>query len=133
MPRASRSRTRSEAEEAGYRSGFEHSTAKRLEELGVRFSYEPKDRIIEYLVNETRKYLPDFVTKNFIIECKGRLTTADRKKMQLFKAQHPDKEIRLLFMFDNKLNPRSNTRYSKWAEKHGFKWAVGEVPKEWFK
>lgn len=126
------SRTRKAAEAAGYRSGFEHRTAERLEELGAEFEYEPKDSVLEYVVQETRKYLPDFVLgKTMIIECKGRLTSADRKKMLLVKKQHPDRDIRLLFQYDNKLSTKSKTRYSDWATKHGFQWAVGTLPRSW--
>ena len=86
---------------------------------------------MEWELLERKKYLPDFKVNGFILECKGRLTAADRKKMVAVKSQHPDKDIRLLFQFDNKLNPRSKTRYSMWAEKNGFKWALKEVPEAW--
>ena len=87
---------------------------------------------MSYSIDETRVYLPDFRLANgIIVECKGRLTSADRKKMKLVKMQHPDKDIRLLFQFNNKLNPRSKTRYTDWAEKNGFVCAVGGVPDAW--
>jgi Phage endonuclease I len=134
MPSPRRSRTRKEAEAQGYRSGFELRVAEQLTADGAEFNYEPKDEVISYVVHEVRKYLPDFVLPNkVIIECKGRLTAADRKKLTLIKAQHPDKDIRLVFMYDNKLNPRSKTRYSAWAEKNGFMWALKAVPEDWTK
>lgn len=87
---------------------------------------------MEYEVHELHKYLPDFVLGNgIVVECKGRLTSADRKKMLLVKKQNPKKDIRLLFMCNNKLNPRSKTRYSDWAEKNGFPWALKRIPQEW--
>jgi hypothetical protein len=36
----------------------------------------------------------------------------------------------LFFAQDNKI-PRSKMRYSDWAKKYGFEYAVGEIPKEW--
>lgn len=98
---------------------------------GEYFEYEPKAEVLVWELRETKKYLPDFKIRDFIVECKGRLTAADRKKMLHVRDQHPEKDIRLLFQFDNKLNPRSKTRYSAWAEKNGFKWALKEVPEEW--
>jgi hypothetical protein len=128
------SKTRKQAEAAGYRSGFEHRVAGQLDEAGAAFEYEPKEAVMEYRVEETRKYLPDFVINGIIVlECKGRLTAADRKKMLLVKKQHPDKDIRLLFQFDNKLAPRSKTRYSDWAKKYGFPYAVETIPKSWMR
>ena len=86
-----------------------------------------------YVVNETRQYTPDFLLESsgVVVECKGRLTVADRKKLVLVKKQYPRMDLRLLFQFDNKLSPRSPTRYSVWATKHGFPWAVGAIPEEW--
>lgn len=78
--------------------------------------------------------MPDFaLTNGVLIECKGRLTAADRKKLLLVKKQHPRLDLRLLFQFDNKLSPRSKTRYSTWAEKNGFEWAVGSIPRGWLR
>lgn len=83
-------------------------------------------------MQETRKYTPDFKVGDIRIECKGRLTADDRKKLLLFKAQHPKIDLRLVFMYpNNKLTARSKTRYWEWAEKHGIVWADREVPKAW--
>lgn len=65
------------------------------------------------------------------MECKGRLTVFDRVKHLLIKEQHPDKDIRFVLQFDNKLNPRTKTRYSDWCKQHGFTYAMEEIPKEW--
>lgn len=82
---------------------------------------------------ERRKYTPDFILENgIILETKGRLTAADRKKMLLVKAQHPGLDIRFVFMYpNNKLSAKSKTRYWEWAEKNGFPWCGKEVPKSW--
>lgn len=87
---------------------------------------------MEYVL-EPKTYLPDFKLPNgVLVECKGRLTVEDRVKLVKVKAAHPDKDIRLVFMYpNNKLTSRSKTRYWEWAEKNGFKWADNEVPIEW--
>lgn len=131
MAGARRTKTRKDAEQAGFRSGFEARVAEQLTERGTDFDYEPKDGIMEYEIHELHKYLPDFRIGKMYIECKGRFTAADRKKMRLVKEHNPKKDIRLLFMSNNKLNPRSKTRYSDWAEKNGFKWAIKRIPEEW--
>lgn len=133
MPSPRRSATRKKAEAAGYRSGFEYTVAQALGAAGVAFDYEPEDERLEYRVEETRRYLPDFKIGEILVECKGRLTAADRKKLVLVKKQHPAIDLRLLFQFDNKLSPRSPTRYSVWATKHGFQWAVGTIPEGWLR
>ena len=66
------------------------------------------------------------------MEAKGRLTSDDRVKLLAVREQHPGIDLRLLFMYpNNKLSPKSPTRYYQWAEKHGFKWAEGRIPPEW--
>lgn len=88
--------------------------------------------MLRYKVEEERKYLPDFVIGDVVVECKGRLTAADRKKLLLVRTQHPGLDLRLVFMYpNNKLSSKSKTRYWEWAEKNGFKWADKFVPKEW--
>ncbi len=68
-----------------------------------------------------------------IVEAKGRLTVFDRAKHLAIKAQHPEKDIRFIFQFDNKLFKGSKTRYSDWCEKKGFKFAFLKIPKSWAK
>lgn len=115
----------------GYRSGLEDKIAKQLEEAGIPYKYE--QRKIEYRVEKTSKYTPDFELPNgIIVETKGRFVVADRMKHLLVKEQHPDLDIR--FVFSNskvKLSKTSKTTYAQWADKHGFKWADKLIPKEW--
>lgn len=123
-----------------YRSGFEQTVKRLLEESVIPFGYE--DVKLEYTVPATvHKYTPDLTFRDkhdniiIYIECKGRFTAADRKKMLLVKDQHPDKKIKLLFQKSNNTITRtSKTTYSMWAEKNGFEWAEGpEIPKQWLK
>jgi len=54
--------------------------------------------------------------------------------MALVIEQNPDKDIRLLFMRNNKISKVSNTKYSDWCDKRSIKYHVseqGNVPREW--
>ena len=115
----------------GYRSGLESKVSAQLSEAGVDFEYETFK--IEYQVNETRKYTPDFRLPNgIIVETKGRFVAADRKKHLLVQQQHPDLDIR--FVFSNskaKLNKGAKSTYADWCQKHGFLFADKTIPEEW--
>lgn len=118
------------------RSGFELKTAKYLDERKIKYEYETL--AVKYEVPASNHtYKPDFILPNgIIVECKGRFTAADRKKMSLVIEQNPELDIRLLFMVDNTLNKSSKTTYSMWCEKRNIKCHVsraGEVPPEWLK
>lgn len=127
------SQRRKAAQREGYRSAFEKEIADQAKKDGIKIEYEPEDSVIEW-VPKTKKYLPDFVLKNgIVIEAKGRLTQQDRTKLLAVKEQYPEIDLRLVFMYDNKLSRESPTRYSEWAEKHGFKYAMKRIPKEWAK
>lgn len=117
-----------------YKSGFEAKGAAYLESLGVPVLYETQK--IRYVVPEkSRNYIPDFTLPNGIVcEFKGKLDRDVREKMALVIEQNPDKDIRFLFMRDNKMTKTSKMRYSGWCEKRGIKYAVsehGHVPQEW--
>lgn len=118
------------------RSGFEQKTAEYLDVKKIKYEYETLK--VKYMVPESsHSYTPDFVLPNgIIIECKGRWTPQDRKKMSLVIEQNPDLDIRLLFMLDNTLTKKSKTTYSLWCEKRGIVCHVskdGEIPQTWTK
>ena len=111
-----------------YSSNFEKTTASALIKKGIPFSYE--ETAVDYV--QTRTYWPDFeLNKKFFVETKGRFTSTDRSKHLLIQKQHPELDIRFVFMLDNKLNPKSKKRYSDWCKHYGFKYAIGEIPQEW--
>lgn len=121
-----------------YRSGFEEKVQKNLKERGITYEYEGKENVIHYTIPESsHKYTPDFIFNRgdgskLYVEAKGRLDPADRFKMILVKKQHPELDIRLLFMRDQPIRKGSKTMYSTWAEKNNFKYSIGlEVPNEW--
>jgi hypothetical protein len=114
-----------------YRSKFESDTARKLRNKGIPFEYE--QYYVEY-IPPPRRYTPDFRLPNGIfIETKGRFVSSDRAKHLLIKDQHPELDIRFLFMNpNNKLSKKSKTTYAEWCDKHGFKWAKGpKVPNKW--
>lgn len=79
-------------------------------------------------------YNPDFILDNgIIVEAKGLLDYDDRRKMLAVKKQHPELDIRFVFMDANKCPPRMKSTHAQWAEKHGFPWADKEIPDEWIK
>ena len=116
-----------------FRSNYEKVTCTRLDDLGVQFEYETVN--LHYQVSEQRKYTPDVILPNgIILELKGRFTTQDRKKMLLVIAQHPDKDIRMVFQrHTNTLFKGSRTTYSEWCEKNNIKWADKIIPIDWIK
>jgi len=116
------------------RSGYERKLWKFLQSNDVDLSYESVS--IPYKVPvKNRRYTPDFILFNGIyVEAKGKLDAKAREKMQLVVEQHPDLDIRILLMRDNKISKQSKTRYSDWCRKVGIKYHVsehGEIPPEW--
>ena len=126
-------------------SGLERRIFADLDKAKIKVRYEPetftyRKRTIKTYCNvcnskdtyKLARYTPDFrIGKTIYIETKGRFTSSNRSNMLDFLASHPDFDLRLLFGTDNKLNPRSDTRYSVWAENHGIKYAIKEVPEAW--
>jgi hypothetical protein len=80
-------------------------------------------------------YLPDYVLPNgIIVEAKGYLDAGCCKKMLAVKNTNPELDIRFVFQNANgKRNKRAKLKNWQWAEKHGFPWAEGTIPLEWFK
>jgi len=120
------------------KSGLEEAVFNYLNNNNCMFVYEGIK--IAYSSPETKKtYTPDFpISKcNIIVETKGAFQSADRKKMKLIKAQHPEFDIR--FIFSNaktKIGKKSKTTYGKWCELFGFKYHCVQstklpFPKDW--
>jgi len=118
---------------AGYRSQFELGLARTLTKNGVKFEYET---IKFQYIPQPRNYTPDFYLpdSDVYVEAKGHLTKDDRVKMILVKKQHPDKDIRFVFVrANNKIYKGSKTTYASWCERHNFQWAEGSIPTDWCK
>lgn len=134
---------------SGRRSKFEDRIAQELTDVGMSFTYESYSYEYDEPLRKnlarcadcgskqllrTGWYTPDFFLANgVIIETKGRFTAADRRKMVAIQEEHPDLGIKLLFMRDNKIHKNSTTKYSDWAEAHGYDYSINEVKPEWLK
>lgn len=112
-----------------FKGGFEPQLAKQLTNAKIRYTYETK--IIPYVL--TGKYKPDFILANgIIIEAKGRLYTADKRKLIAVKQQHPELDIRIVFQnASNKMSRHTDTTYGEWATRNGFMWSDRSIPKSW--
>jgi predicted nuclease of restriction endonuclease-like RecB superfamily len=106
------------------RNKFEESIRKQLRKAKIKFTYESER--IPYIL--CRHYIPDFIliTPNgkIYIECKGYLRPEDKSKMSAIKRLNPKLDIRLLF-YENR------PKQIKWAERVGFRYAIGTIPIEW--
>ena len=129
----SKSKIRANAIKHGYRSGFEHKVSEQLTESKIKFGYE--DTVINYTKPETHhKYTIDFTLPNgILVETKGRWVAEDRKKHLLIKKQHPNLDIRIVFMSGKtKIRKGSKTTYGDWCDKHNIPWAEKQIPESWF-
>lgn len=130
-----------------YRSRFEERIADDLKERSIKFGYETtrirygskinggrcKDCNGNHVIRQ-RVYTPDFEfgTYGFFVEAKGYFKGTDRTKLLAVRESNPDLDLRILFLTDNKISKKSETRYSEWCEKHGFQYAFKRIPDEWF-
>jgi len=115
-----------------FKSRFEYEIAKFLNSVGIAVKYET-ERIKFIQPEKNRTYTPDFILPNgIILEAKGRFVAADRTKHKLVRDQHPELDIRFVFMNPRvKLSKKSKTTYGDWATKNGFQWCAGVIPREW--
>ena len=114
-----------------FRSGFEADFARDLYDRNIKASYETNK--IRY-VPPVRTYTPDFFIEDhdFYVETKGLFSSEDRAKHLLIQKQHPDLDIRFIFMNSKKrLSKKSKTTYAQWCDKHGFKYDVMRLPEGW--
>jgi len=116
-----------------FRSGLEQRIAGQLERAHVPVQYEATT--LPYTVpSRVHRYTPDFTLpgSNILVEAKGLFTVADRQKMLLVKAQHPELDFRLVFSNANSLLYKgSSTTYAQWCEQNGFLYASKAIPAEW--
>lgn len=112
------------------KSGFERTLDAFLKRRKVKYGYETLK--LPYTIKHT--YSPDFILANgVIIEAKGRFRPGDIAKMRAVKEQHPELDIRFVFMRAHDRIPGQKTTYAQWSERHGFPWADGSIPEDWLK
>lgn len=103
---------------------FEARVYNQLKRSKVSFKYESEK--LPYLF--TGHYLPDFVLivggNKIYIETKGYLRPEHKRKMVSVKKLRPTVDIRIVFYAKREKDIR-------WAERHGFPWAIEKVPEEW--
>jgi predicted nuclease of restriction endonuclease-like RecB superfamily len=117
-----------------FKSKLEEKFAKELKKIKSH-KVEYETRTIPYKVQ--KNYIPDFVCTDkqgsvFFIEVKGYLRSEDRTKLRAVLECNPGIDLRLLFAVDNKINAKSKMRYSDWCNKYRIRYAVKEIPEEWF-
>lgn len=131
---------------ATYKSGLEIAVSEQLNELGVRYDFEPADGRISYEVPaKEHTYTPDFVIqtksgKTIIVETKGIWDYADRYKHLLIRQQHPDLDIRFVFTRSKqRIRKGSKTTYADICKGRGrspfkgtcWKFADKKIPRSW--
>ena len=133
-----------------FRSLYEENIGQWLKENKITYEYEAKKfEYHEALLKNRAKcrdcgstnlvsyawYTPDFFVGNhLIIEAKGRFTAADRRKILAVRECIPELNEKLVMMFmrNNKLNRRANSKYTDWCDKHGVDYTVGtELKEDW--
>jgi predicted nuclease of restriction endonuclease-like RecB superfamily len=134
--------------ESGTRNSLENKFFNETEDKLTKTNLKKKKKLkLEYeteklpyvLPSPIRRYIPDFIIRNpdgsvkMYIEVKGYFRPEDRTKMIAVKTNNPGIDIRMIFPQDNKLHAKTETRYSDWCKKHGFKYAIGHVPEDWFR
>ena len=118
-----------------YRSKFEQQIATWLQKQRINFEYESHSYM--YMLKIYRAecmdcngsdvwkkhwYTPDFFLENgVVVEAKGKFTAKDRKIIAAMKEQHPELDLRVLFTRNNKISPKSKTRYLDWCERREIK------------
>jgi predicted nuclease of restriction endonuclease-like RecB superfamily len=112
--------------ESGKRSGFEDEVVDCINSLEHPLKWEYETELLEYFT--PKFYKPDFIIRtkpnDIYIEAKGWLTPQDRTKLIAVKEAHPDIDLRLWFQRDNWVTTKKKQRYSDWAKRNGFKYAV---------
>lgn len=108
-----------------FASKFEAELAKKFDELGIKWEYEPCripwQPVVRYYKPDFKVTLPD--GEEFFVEAKGYFDPSMRSKMAQIREQHPDLDIRFVFMLEDKVISRSTknpTTYKTWAKRHGY-------------
>jgi hypothetical protein len=109
-----------------FKSALEHKSSLLL---GEEWKYEPYS--IEYVM--VKKYTPDFVKDNIIVEVKGFFRPGDQAKYLAIKnhLEVTKDERELVFAFSNpekKVRKGAKLTMGGWAERHGIRYfSVAEL------
>lgn len=119
--------------EPAFRSSLEKKIYEDAISRGRELDHEPPDAHLSYVI--PTKYIPDFrLPSGVLVEAKGWLRPRDRAKMLRVKKENPGSDIRFVFQRANSRigKAASSLAYWQWCEKHGFPWAEGVIPDEWW-
>jgi len=121
-----------------FKSKFEEyiyaQLVRRYGKSNVEYEPDKFNYVIPY------SYTPDFRVatdgsedgpSRFYVETKGYFRPQDRRLVKAVREQNPTLDLRLLFQRDQKLNKRGKEKYSDWAHKEQFEYAIGRVPNYW--
>lgn len=104
-----------------FRSKFEGKVHDALKKAGKKVEYEPEK--LEYTLHLA--YKPDWkVDDTYYIEAKGKFDYVERRKMLAVRDANPDKEIRMVFMRNQRLGKGSKMTYGEFCDKYGIRWTV---------
>lgn len=118
-------------------SKFEYKEFKKASKnSSIVHNDRKKKGAVALFYTSEKKYYTDFIyiksdLSRMFIEMKGYLKPSDRTKMISVKDCHPDVDIRLVFQQDNWLSKKHSSRYSDWAQRNGFPFAIGSIPRTW--
>lgn len=104
------------------RNDFEKKGYSFLKKKKTDFKYES----LKLLYTLESSYTPDFFSEKLkrVIEFKGHFRIEDKRKMLAVKKQYPELDFRIVFYSKSLKN-------IKWCEKHGFLWAIQDIPEDW--
>ena len=103
------------------KSKFEKRFYEEITRRGLDFDYEADS--LGYRLDLS--YKPDWkVHDGLYLETKGKFDYSERRKMLAVREANPDKEVRMVFMRNQKLGKNSKMTYGEWCDKHGIKWSV---------
>ncbi len=119
--RKSASRGPSKTKTPKLKSKFEKRFYEEVTRRGLVFDYEAET--LPYRLDLV--YKPDWkVHDRLFLETKGKFDYAERRKILAVRRDNPDKEVRLVFMRNQKLGKGSKMTYGEWCDKHGIQWSV---------
>ena len=121
-----------------FKSGIEDDAFDFLRRFAKEGKYDARyeTESLPYIIEGD--YKPDFVIKfedgaKLYIETKGYLDENSRRKMVAVRKANMDKDIRIVFAKDNWLRKGAKTKYSDWAKRIGYPYAIGQIPREWLR
>jgi hypothetical protein len=116
-----RSKPRSTGKTPRLKSKFEKRFYDEIRRQGYDFGYEV-DKLSYTLDLE---YKPDWkVDDKVYIETKGKFDYVERRKILAVLKANPGKEVRMVFMRNQKLGKGSKMTYGEWCDKHNIRWSV---------